>query len=149
MIKFSRKFTRPFYFGFAVIKGVINIKLDLLFLVFCVLLMCPSAALAYLDPSAGNALVYIALTLVSVIAFALKGLYYRLMGKSTNKYEAANEIVIFSEGKNYWNTFEPIVQALINRGQPFSYYTMDTEDPGLQIQNKLVHNRYVGGGYIF
>jgi len=125
---------------------VIKIKLDVLFLVFCVLLMCPSAALAYLDPSAGNALVYVALTLVSVAAYALKGIYYRLMGKSTNKYETANDIVIFSEGKNYWNTFEPIVQALISRGQSFSYYTMDAEDPGLQIKSKLVHNRFLGGG---
>ncbi len=148
MIKFCGKFAGLLSFGFGIIKGVIKIKLDVLFLVFCVLLMCPSAALAYLDPSAGNALVYVALTLVSVAAYALKGIYYRLMGKSTNKYETANDIVIFSEGKNYWNTFEPIVQALISRGQSFSYYTMDAEDPGLQIKSKLVHNRFLGGGYI-
>ena len=79
------------------------------------LLLNPQAASAYLDPGAGNALVYIAVTLVSVAAYAAKELFYRLTGrknggKAEEKYDA---IAIFSEGKSYWTTFKPIVDALM------------------------------------
>ena len=56
------------------------------------------------------------------------------------------DIAIFSEGKNYWTTFEPIVSALISRGQPFSYFTADIEDPGLTIRSSLMRGRYLGEG---
>ena len=112
------------------------------------LLLNPQAASAYLDPGAGNALVYIAVTLVSVAAYAAKELFYRLTGrknggKAEEKYDA---IAIFSEGKSYWTTFKPIVDALIARGQPFSYYTMDIEDPALTLRNPLMRRRYIGTG---
>lgn len=116
------------------------------------LLLAPAPALAYLDPSAGNALVYIAVTLVGVAAFALKGIFYRVKGALTGQKVDAedksqrSDIALFSEGKSYWNTFEPIVQALISKGQHFAYYTMDVEDPGLRIRSPLMKSRYIGEG---
>ena len=111
------------------------------------ILLNPKPAAAYLDPSAGNALVYIAVTMVSVGAYAVKGAFYRLMGKKAErKAEGQNDIALFSEGKSYWNTFEPVVRALLERGQAFSYYTMDIEDPGLTIRSPLMTSRYIGEG---
>ena len=119
----------------------------------CFLLLAnPGTAAAYLDPSAGNALVYIAVTLAGVLAYAAKGVFYRLVklwnGKGGEGGAAARSdgIALFSEGKNYWNTFETVVKALIARGQPFSYYTMDMEDPGLKINNPLMRSQYIGEG---
>ncbi|MBQ7577288.1 MAG: CDP-glycerol glycerophosphotransferase family protein [Synergistaceae bacterium] len=110
------------------------------------MLASPGTASAYLDPSAGNALIYVAVTLVSVSAFAVRSLYYRLTGKTHKDSHSANEIVIFSEGRNYWNTFEPIVNALLAKNQAFSYFTMDIEDPALKIRNKLMTAKYIGEG---
>lgn len=86
-----------------------------IYLLLIFLLLNPTMASAYLDPSAGNALVYIAITLVSVFIYAIKGFFYRITGKNIDNARIKNDIVIFSEGKNYWNTFEPIINALEER----------------------------------
>ena len=109
-------------------------------------LASPGTASAYLDPSAGNALIYIAVTLVSVSAFALKSIFYRLTGRTHKDSHVSNDIVLFSEGKIYWTTFEPIINALLAKNQAFSYFTMDIEDPALRIRNKLMKSRYIGEG---
>ena len=87
------------------------------------ILLYPGPAAAYLDPSAGNALVYIAVTAVGVVGYVLKGIFYRVVEiwtgrrRSDEGGRSCQDIAIFSEGKNYWTTFEPIVSALISRGQ--------------------------------
>ena len=116
------------------------------------ILLYPGPAAAYLDPSAGNALVYIAVTAVGVVGYVLKGIFYRVVEiwtgrrRSDEPGRSCQDIAIFSEGKNYWTTFEPIVAALISRGQPFSYFTSDIEDPGLTIRSPLMRGRYLGEG---
>jgi len=45
----------------------------------------------------------------------------------------SGRLLLFSEGRRYWSTFKPAVQALLKRGQPFAYYSMDIHDPGLTI----------------
>ena len=83
---------------------------------------------------------------MSVSAFALRSLYYRLTGKTHKDSHTSNEIVIFSEGRNYWNTFEPIINALLAKNQAFTYYTMDRGDPALLIDSPLMTNIYIGEG---
>ena len=55
-------------------------------------------------------------------------------------------LVIFSEGKNYWGTYKPIIEALLAKGQPFTYYSMDIHDPALTIENDLMNSKYIGNG---
>lgn len=116
------------------------------------LLLYPGPAAAYLDPSAGNALVYIAVTAVSVVGYVLKGVFYKAAEIWTGRRHTSGaedvhrDIVLFSEGKNYWTTFKPVVFALISRGQTFSYFTTDVEDPGLTLRNPLMKGRYLGEG---
>lgn len=79
----------------------------------------------------------------------MKGLFYLFIGKkgvssANSVYEKKDSIVIFCEGKNYWNTFKPVIEALLAKGQPLSYYTMDVDDPCLTIENDLINNRYIG-----
>ena len=112
----------------------------------------PSVAHAYLDPSSGNALIYMLLSLFGAVIFTLKGLFYRLIRKKDLlENEQALEknqhnIVIFNEGKIYWNTFRPIVEALLKRNVIFSYYTMDINDPCLNIDEPNMNNCYIGNG---
>lgn len=51
-----------------------------------------------------------------------------------------------SEGKNYWSTFKPIIEALIDKQVFFSYYTFDKKDPGLSVKNKFISSKYLGRG---
>lgn len=129
---------------------------DVLFLSLYVILAVPAEAYAYLDPGTGNILVYVIISLAGAALYALKGAFYWLLGRAKHKREhsissAKNHadtvkdgLAIFSEGKNYWGTFKPIVEALIAKGQPFSYYTMDVHDPALTLENDLMNSHYIG-----
>lgn len=107
---------------------------------------------AYLDPGSGNALVYVIISFMGAFIFTLKGLFYKLLGKKVNtpivegQIGAYDKIVIFSEGKQYWMTFKPIVEALLERKACFSYYTMNVNDPCLEIDSPYMNNRYIGKG---
>ena len=123
-----------------------------LYIFFCICFFVPSTVYAYLDPGTGNVLVYVFVSLFGMVIYSLKGLFYRIVGEKeetktngkTNGF--GNEIVIFSEGKAYWNTFKPIVKALLDKKAYFSYYTMDVDDPCLTIDNPYIRNRYIGNG---
>ena len=123
-----------------------------LYILFCICFFIPSTAYAYLDPGTGNALVYVVISLFGAVIYSLKGLFYKILGKKNemqeeeNRNGIGNEIVIFSEGKAYWNTFKPVVQALIKKKVHFSYFTMDVEDPCLMIDDPFMANRYIGNG---
>lgn len=115
----------------------------------------PSTAYAYLDPGTGNALIYVVLSLLGAAFYFVKGFFYKIIKRKEEKSETQpnsksagnyHSIVLFNEGKAYWNTFKPIVEKLLEKEQPFTYYTMDIEDPCLTIANRLMDNRYIGDG---
>lgn len=104
---------------------------------------------AYLDPGSGNALVCLFLSLIGAFFYYLKTFFYKIVMKIkgenyTNKLD--EQIALFSEGKNYWYTYKPIIEELIKNKIPFIYYTMDFEDPALKIDNEFMHSKYVGAG---
>ncbi|MBR6712407.1 MAG: CDP-glycerol glycerophosphotransferase family protein [Selenomonadaceae bacterium] len=92
------------------------------------------------------------LSFFGAVVFSLKSLFYRLIGKKDLlENEQAlkanqNNIVIFNEGKMYWNTFRPIVEALLKKKAIFSYYTMDIHDPCLRMDEPNMNNCYIGNG---
>lgn len=123
-------------------------------LLFCflVLYLFPHPVYAYLDPGTGNVLVFVLISLVGTIFYLIKGFGYRALtvlrithAKAPIRHWDA-DIVLFSEGKSYWYTFKPIVEAFIARGRRFSYVSMDIEDPALMIEHDLMSSRYVGSG---
>lgn len=116
----------------------------------CVL-CAPAPAYAYLDPGTGNILIYATVSILGALAFVLKGIGYKLLGLFGRKPRPAasgghEELVLFSEGKAYWNTFKPVVEALIRKNRPFRYLTMDIADPGLMIEHPCMRSRYIGSG---
>lgn len=72
----------------------------------------------------------------------LKGLF---SGKSLEDLKSEG-ILIFSEGKNYWFTFKPVVEALIERNFPFTYLSIDPDDPGLRLDAPCMRQHYLGSG---
>lgn len=116
------------------------------------MILLPHPAYAYLDPGTGNALVYMVLSFLGALLFSLKSIFYKIVGNKDD-FEGEeelkahrNKIVLFSEGKNYWHTYKPVVEALLKEKVFFSYYTMDVEDPCLTIDAPTMDNRFIGSG---
>ncbi len=130
------------------------------YIIFVICFFVPSTAFAYLDPGTGNALIYVLLSLGGAVIYVAKNAYYKITGNSKKKnktivdseknavgFDSDNNIVLFNEGRIYWNTFKPVVEALIKKQVRFSYYTMDVDDPCLLIDNSYMYNKYIGKGY--
>ena len=131
-----------------------------LYIFFTICFFVPSTAFAYLDPGTGNALIYVLLSLGGAVIYIAKNAFYKISGSHNKRnkttenndaiereYKSNENIVLFNEGRIYWNTFKPIVEALIKKQVHFSYYTMDVNDPCLLIDNPYMHNKYIGNGY--
>ncbi len=121
------------------------------FIVFFTIIFSPLPAYAYLDPGSGNALIYLAVSLVGTLIYVLKNIFYKLLGKGKAnsivlEQKEHEKILIFSEGKNYWFTFKPIIEAFIAKKIPFSYLTMDIYDPALTLDNPFMRSKYIGKG---
>lgn len=98
--------------------------------------------LAYLDPGSGSALVGTLIAVAGSALYSMKSVFYRLISKKTAsslQLETPTTIAIFSEGKNYWNTWRLIVEELLSRKVHFAYYTMDLHDPALLIDSEYMH----------
>lgn len=100
--------------------------------------------LAYLDPGSGSALVGTLIAVAGSALYSMKSVFYRLISKKTDsslQLETPTTIAIFSEGKNYWNTWRLIVEELLARKIHFAYYTMDLHDPALLIDSEYMHSK--------
>lgn len=104
----------------------------------------------YIDPASTSALLYIIIAIGATLAFTLKGFFYRLLNfikgkgfKSNNDFEGY-DILFYSEGKQYWNVFRPVIEALEKRGVQCGYLTSDEEDPGLKHQSEWMKSKYIG-----
>ncbi|MBE5918160.1 MAG: hypothetical protein E7273_15140 [Pseudobutyrivibrio ruminis] len=102
---------------------------------------------AYLDPGSGNAIISLLLSLAVAFVYYAKSFFYKLASIITGKnvkLDRDERIAIFSEGKNYWLTYKPIIEELISQKIPFIYYSMDIHDPALTIDNEFMHSKYIG-----
>ena len=76
-------------------------------------------SLLYIDPASTSALLYIIIALVATLGFALRGFFYKvknlILGKgfiNSNDFEDI-DIIFYSEGKQYWHVFSPIIKAIL------------------------------------
>lgn len=108
-----------------------------------------SESYAYLDPGSGSLLVSALVGLVATVFFMLKSFYYNLtnfirsffgLSAKSSKYG----IVFYSEGKNYWNTFKPILDDLEENNFPATYLSSSKDDPGLKMEYKNIETKYIG-----
>jgi hypothetical protein len=87
----------------------------------------------YLDPGTGNALFAALFGIIGSIVYFAKNIFYSLTGKKHEVFKS--DLAIFSEGKMYWIYFKDVVEELIKRKVKFTYYTMDINDPALDLHN--------------
>tara|TARA_B110000240_G_scaffold168075_1_gene190269 strand:- start:2267 stop:3472 length:1206 start_codon:yes stop_codon:yes gene_type:complete len=105
--------------------------------------------LLYIDPGTGSLLISALIGFIVSIIFSIKNFFYKTVSfflgreyKGTNDF--SGELVFFSEGKNYWNVFKPVVDELIKHKQKFVYLTADKEDDGLKINSDFCTSHYLG-----
>ncbi len=115
------------------------------------LLALPSPALAYLDPGTGSMLLSALIGLVATVFFMLKALWYKSASfwyrlRGLEAPSSRGDIVFYSEGRQYWATFKPIVEALEKRGAPLLYLSSDSGDPGLADRAASSRARCIGKG---
>jgi hypothetical protein len=56
----------------------------------------------------------------------------------------SKDIVIYSEGKQYWNTFSPLVHEFLKRETPVTFLTSSKDDPALELSDKNFNAKYIG-----
>jgi hypothetical protein len=93
-------------------------------------------ALAYIDPGTGSMLFTIVTGFAVAAYFVVKSAWIRVKTLFAGRGAAASasvgereRIVIYSEGKRYWNVFLPIVEELERRGVEAAFLTSDEDDP--------------------
>ena len=111
-------------------------------------LLCLSCvpAFAYLDPGSGSLLLSSIVAVFASVVFFFKNLFYKLTSPSTflsggfssgfsprggGNSTLRDHIVFYSEGKQYYFTFKPILDALDSLKHPYTYLTSGEDDPAL------------------
>jgi hypothetical protein len=121
-----------------------------LLLLFIATVIVP--AHAYIDPGTGSMLIYAVVGIVGALLFAFRGVFYKLKGKVTGKdYGISNglldrDAVFYSEGKQYWNVFLPVIEELDRLGKKIVYLTSSENDEGLKYTSENVEARFIGDG---
>lgn len=105
--------------------------------------------LLYIDPGTGSILFSVLLGIVTASFFGLQKICLRLKGiilggRAEKVSKNKIPVVIFSDSKRYWNTFEPICAELDKRGIYTEYWTESEDDPAFEQTYDNIRCLYVG-----
>ena len=104
----------------------------------------------YIDPGTGSMLFSVLISLFALGYFAFRGVLIKLRLLFAGKKGSGNgkriPYVIYNEGRQYWNTFKPVVEEFEKRGLPLVYYTSAKDDPVFDIGWKSVKPEFIGEG---
>ena len=72
--------------------------------------------LSYIDPTTTSTLLYVIIGVSATIGYACRGFFYKakdffLSSKARND-RLEDDLVFYSEGRQYWPVFEPVLKAL-------------------------------------
>ena len=87
----------------------------------------------YIDPGTGSMLFTVLIGVLSAAVYGARTLFIKLRtgaGRKADKNKIP--LVIYSDNKRYWNTFEPICDELEKRGQDAVFMTASPDDPALK-----------------
>lgn len=122
----------------------------MLFRLCFVLIFLNSTLFAYLDPSTGSLLLSSIVALFASLIFFLKNIYYKVVallsgGGGYRKDKNSYGLVFYSEGKQYYGVFAPILDTLDEWKYPYIFLTSDKDDPAFKRANQEVI-KFVGEG---
>ena len=103
------------------------------------LIFFPKSAFAYLDPGTGSALIYAIFGLSFALFYTIKGYFYSftnfILKGTVSKVKNSYNVVFFTEGGQYKNTFIPILKVLDEKSVPYKIFTLDEKDGILENKN--------------
>ena len=106
--------------------------------------------LAYIDPTTTSTLLYVFIGVAASVGYACRGFFYKVrdlvLSSRTGGGRTDDELVFYSEGRQYWPVFEPVLRALDEMGVGYLYVSSGADDPGLKHVGEKVHVRYVSPG---
>ncbi|MDR1211786.1 MAG: CDP-glycerol glycerophosphotransferase family protein [Spirochaetaceae bacterium] len=116
---------------------------------FALLAIAPASG--YIDPGTGSMLFSFITGITVTLFFFCKNLIIKLrtggfFGAVAAKKNMRHSLVIYSEGRQYWNVFSPVLEELSRRGVPCAYYSSDEGDPGLCFDSPHVKAECIGKG---
>ena len=105
----------------------------------------------YIDPGTGSMLFAILIGAIGVARFVLKGAYVKLKflftgGRQMDTGDDTIPLVIFSDDKRYWQTFEPVIRELDSRSFEVRYMTASPDDQALKSSYSHLHAEFIGEG---
>jgi hypothetical protein len=106
--------------------------------------------LLYIDPGTGSMLFSFFMGLAVVIYFLgrtlLIKLKFALTGKKTILAPKRWAFVIYNEGLQYWNVFEPVLDVFEERKIPLLYLSSAENDPFFEKSYGYLTGEYIGSG---
>ena len=110
--------------------------------------------LLYIDPGTGSMLFSIVIGAAATLFFLAKAAWLKIKlvlsgsrGKDAAQRDAAYKpYAIYSEGKNYWNTFKPVCDEFEARKIPLAFLTSSKDDPCFDQGYQYVKAEFIGEG---
>lgn len=104
----------------------------------------------YIDPGTGSMLFAVLVGIFSVAVYLVRTAFVKIKfllsaGKTDGNTSRLN-VVVFSEGKRYWNVFKPICDEFEKRGEKLSYLTSSEDDPAFREDYKNIEVKYIEQG---
>ncbi|MBQ2294497.1 MAG: CDP-glycerol--glycerophosphate glycerophosphotransferase, partial [Spirochaetales bacterium] len=108
----------------------------------------------YIDPGTGSMLFSVLIGFVSIFFFAAKTalikiktlpIWYKKKDGETIS-SSRKDIVIYSEGKQYWNVFRPVLEEFDRRKISVTFYTSDENDLCFDFKSEFVTTSFIGKG---
>jgi hypothetical protein len=105
----------------------------------------------YIDPGTGSMLFSIVIGAAATLYFLGRALVIRLKtafsgGRVAKADGDRHKFVIFSEGKQYWNIFMPVLEEFEKRQQDLLYLASSRDDPVFERTFKFVKSEFIGEG---
>ena len=130
--------------------GKMNRKLTVFFL--CIGCLMPVSAHAYLDPGTGSMLLTTFVALFAGFYIFIKGVYYKgLSGMLAlfgirRKHISRVKFVVYSEGKQYWNTFKSLLDEFDKNKTHCLFLTSDISDSAFKYNSPYIETKFIGTG---
>ena len=111
-----------------------------------------NTTLLYIDPGTGSMLFSILIGAAATLFFLAKAALLKLKvffsGKKDGVVQDASykKYVIYSEGKQYFNTFKPVADEFEKRQIELNYYTSAKDDPVFDQNYQFVKPEFIGEG---
>jgi hypothetical protein len=105
----------------------------------------------YIDPGTGSMLFSILIGAAATLYFLARAVILKAKvlfsgGQAASNAGLSHPYIVYSEGKQYWNVFKPILDVFESRKIPLLYLTSHEDDPVFAQTYKFIHNEFIGEG---